>query len=653
MKRFPNIRTMYFISKIRFFFSIVFLSFAVHASAQQTKPVPVVGFIGDSITHNGATVSAAGQHLSALYGQPITVLNKGLSGRTTKSWLPDGAEQLLIPAEADFRSAGVNAVSIMLGTNDAKVGDHIPAEMYRHNLETTIAHLFSNIPTLRVVVLNDPITPNRSYAGYPGLINSPTSGYTRIEEYHAQLKLMVNKSTIIHGDTGMYSYFTQHPEEVPDSIHPQGIGTTHLGNAWANAIYKAMNATTGPVPPATFTPVPTAAPTRIPTLTHTPVPTNTVAPTRTPTSTPIKTATPTHTPIPTKTAVPPPTATRTPVPTFTPTKKPTSTPTRTPIATATLTPIPTSTRTSIPTRIPTQLPTVRPTTAPTLTPTLNPTVVNTIPSPPSTPIPLPTGTPIQLSTPSVTSTPLTNPIERPILPSIFDIAGVVLSDSGPLPDVIINGGMLGTRRTDRNGRFVFQRISSATNYDLIPQRTGYVFNSEIIYSSSAVDPRAIVITGVKQDKIEQFQCTSKIISARIVQTDRISSRLKTDADKLLSLFAQNTSSSEKKYRQFKESIDTTYFKLIRWYSFALPQEVLSCKDARCSAKNTERTRVKYLSAMVRLKTVSDKIAQAVNTNHPTASARSKAQMLQRNIQKSLMDGKTQLKVMTVKTYVCS
>ena len=184
---------------------------------KQQQP-PVVGFIGDSITAGGIPVTTARDRLTTLFGETVKVINRGASGRTTRSWLPlpngeiDPVTKvhLLSAAEKQFVDDNVTVVSIMLGTNDAKSTEMITAEMYRENLNKIISHLFKAIPTLKMVVLNKTITPNPKYKGnYASLEDSATSGNTRVKEYHTVIQALIDQGQgiIVQGDTSMYDYF--------------------------------------------------------------------------------------------------------------------------------------------------------------------------------------------------------------------------------------------------------------------------------------------------------------------------------------------------------------------------------------------------------------------------------------------------------------
>jgi len=167
-----------------------------------------------------------------------------------------------------------------------------------------------------------------------------------------------------------------------------------------------------PLATSTHTPTPTSIPTRKGTNTQTATPTPFSTATRTPSRTPTTTFSPTRNP----TLPPTFTATATPQITFPPTSTATRIPTQPPALTPTNTPFRTATRTNTPTPTHTLASTLTPTTRPTINVTSTPTTIstptataqqtNTATATSTRKQNPPESTPTQISTPSITPTPL-------------------------------------------------------------------------------------------------------------------------------------------------------------------------------------------------------------------------------------------------------
>ncbi len=223
---------------------------AVERHTGPAQEPPVVGYIGDSISEQNFVVPATTAFLTANASPAgsISAINRGASGRTTRSWLPSGVGSeagLLSNAEAAFNAAGVTIVSIMLGTNDSKITENIDKASYKANLVTIIDHLFANVPTLRKVVLQYAASPTTTYSGNGDFANSPISGYTRVLQYHAAVEEILATSGYsgrVYGSSRSgYDLYAANPPLLPDGIHPvAGESASVLAHAWAQGISSAL-----------------------------------------------------------------------------------------------------------------------------------------------------------------------------------------------------------------------------------------------------------------------------------------------------------------------------------------------------------------------------------------------------------------------------
>ena len=206
-----------------------------------------------------------------------------------------------------------------------------------------------------------------------------------------------------------------------------------------------------------------------------------------------------------------------------------------------------------------------------------------------------------------------------------------------------------------------ERSHQNLSYDLIPQLTGYTFNPQIVYSSNREDGSPILITGSETETLMQYNCSSKVFSQKIVQTDAFASRLKTNINTLLELLNKASESAidnklsanlKEKYRQNKLKVENAYFQLIRWNSFALPQVVLNCKDVRCKSVSGKPVLTKYLRNLKKIKAIGDSVARLIASTTPSSSIKAKTKSLQRKNQDSLSVGAVQLKTIPLTTYSC-
>ena len=130
---------------------------------------------------------------------------------------------------AAFKAQNATVVSIMLGTNDASDLHSMSPMVYRRNLLGIINGL-RNEGNVRTIVLNYP----------PYTVPRPASHWSkaslyRLRAYMTVISSLADGKFVVLGDTKAYAYFSEHPEELGDGVHPNDTGYYNLGQLWATA----------------------------------------------------------------------------------------------------------------------------------------------------------------------------------------------------------------------------------------------------------------------------------------------------------------------------------------------------------------------------------------------------------------------------------
>ena len=193
-----------------------------------------IGFIGDSITV-GTTCNSgnptAVQVATDTLGAGFSGVNLGKSGATTASRLSE-YNTAIKP-----NLSGVDVVQIMLGTNDAKASVGITADIYKNNMQTLINNLKAD--GVRLVILNYPpalfSTSGGWDAGSPSLL---AQFVAKIDELVAE-----NGGFVVLGDTAANTWSSG---ALCDGVHPTAAGYNTLGQLWAGAIAKVLDAEISP-----------------------------------------------------------------------------------------------------------------------------------------------------------------------------------------------------------------------------------------------------------------------------------------------------------------------------------------------------------------------------------------------------------------------
>jgi hypothetical protein len=200
-----------------------------------------IGWVGDSITQGGNcgdySVNAAATDLQN-YGYNVTSINKGISGTGIANWISGGAD--LNNAESAFASFGVTAVSVMLGTNDARTpsdAGSLPLTPAQHfaGMQGIVNSLVANGYK---VILNEPIytVPGSAFNDvvWPSNINSVYAAYWALDD------TLANGTSVFIGDTKGITSMANIGELCSDGVHPSALGGNDLGGLWASGIEGAL-----------------------------------------------------------------------------------------------------------------------------------------------------------------------------------------------------------------------------------------------------------------------------------------------------------------------------------------------------------------------------------------------------------------------------
>lgn len=241
-------------------FSLGLLAFII------PKPLKVnILFIGDSITYgqNKPDLQPSVYALTFLKekfkGIQFTQANRGVSGYTTKNFLPGEPEFEKVVKDADdfySNSSAQLVFSIMLGTNDSAIngpyGAPASPEQYRNNLKTIADSLLKRYPKSKIV-FNYPIyySPN-TYNGAMYL----QEGLNRLQSYFPQIDGLIqdyrtsNPGQVYSGHKNGFADFKKDylhlliPEQGRQGIfylHPNKDGARLLGQNWGKVLAKIIN----------------------------------------------------------------------------------------------------------------------------------------------------------------------------------------------------------------------------------------------------------------------------------------------------------------------------------------------------------------------------------------------------------------------------
>ena len=210
-----------------------------------------LGFVGDSITAgDGADIRPVTELISLLtaqLGSAPTVVNAGVSGSTSADWASNAGATNLAVTLANFQSAGVKTVLLMLGTNDAKTSVATSPVQYAANLRAITAALLAPETGIEHVVLqHPPYVVAGSYGQWDTNSNVLLRAYGRLID-----TLSAPGAGVWVGDTAAFQAFEVNPGAyLGDGVHPTAAGSSVLASLWLSGCNKRL---TGVPPPATRT----------------------------------------------------------------------------------------------------------------------------------------------------------------------------------------------------------------------------------------------------------------------------------------------------------------------------------------------------------------------------------------------------------------
>lgn len=200
----------------------------------------VILCVGDSITAGSGTTGnnnlpfQLGAQYTALTARPCTIINQGVSAKTSADWGNDvGGIRTTAIAAANAKGAVI--CSVMLGTNDSKESVKTSTAAYLTNLQNLCAALFAGIPTLQAVVLHKPIYHGISLTDFQG------ASLARLMDYNENLFSICTGSGgkgLLPGDSSWFGEIAANPTELGDNIHPGDVGAPKGGKYHANSIYR-------------------------------------------------------------------------------------------------------------------------------------------------------------------------------------------------------------------------------------------------------------------------------------------------------------------------------------------------------------------------------------------------------------------------------
>lgn len=239
---------------------------AAHAPAASAAPASAgvlkIGFLGDSITagvgdNNVPADDAYNQALDGLAqnGYQVTGVNYGNNGASVASFY----QQTGGPLQA-FEAAGDTVVSVMLGTNDARVGVNTSPQAYHDDLlEIANSFLAPGTGINKVIINYSPYIQQPHQAENTNPQAWDATADVKLQSYQTQINALVNGTTILQGDKYAYQFFQQSPEQG-DGVHPNTQGHHDLGRLWAIGITNALGGTNTLAYPAGVGPAPEPSP---------------------------------------------------------------------------------------------------------------------------------------------------------------------------------------------------------------------------------------------------------------------------------------------------------------------------------------------------------------------------------------------------------
>ena len=207
----------------------------------------VIGFIGDSITFGAGSENGenAVKKVADFLGESVICLNAGISNTDAQDWGDDDFTGSGVPTNTellkpwtrstDIFDGRVDIVSIMLGANDAEKKAN-PNTQAPYTVEEYQNHLQRIVDRCKESGIRQVILHYNIYFGASS--NRPSESQKRNIEYQTAIDRLVtaNCGYVLLGNTDAYAWFRDHPDSLPDKVHPNNTGYAALGEFWADAI---------------------------------------------------------------------------------------------------------------------------------------------------------------------------------------------------------------------------------------------------------------------------------------------------------------------------------------------------------------------------------------------------------------------------------
>jgi len=227
----------------------------------------VIGFIGDSITHDDHTTiptgtigNATGASLGGSTGQCVRFLqnivssgtvtqnNQGVPGASTLDWVIGQGSNYYPAAKTSFQGSGVNVIHIMLGTNDATTnnsGPQTPANV-KARLATLISQIKGDFPGVPIF-LSAPSWLNGVRGNAAGLTGYGAATLNNLRGYVAGYYSLIDNITVFPGDFNSLTVYNSTNEGSTtanglmfDGVHMNDAGAQLQGTLWGYAIARVI-----------------------------------------------------------------------------------------------------------------------------------------------------------------------------------------------------------------------------------------------------------------------------------------------------------------------------------------------------------------------------------------------------------------------------
>lgn len=187
--------------------------------------------VGDSITDRQTTTTAT--VLAAQYpnAASVAVLNRGYNGSSSADWMIGSGTGILTSAIAAANTAGVKTVNIMLCTNDASTAINLSPSAHKANIQAICNSLFSGIPALTGIVLQEApyIVPGASGFSPDGTSAALTQAYFSTYSSISISGVAVGTSN----SSTNFAFFQRNHLQLPDGIHPGAQGQGEVNYSWS------------------------------------------------------------------------------------------------------------------------------------------------------------------------------------------------------------------------------------------------------------------------------------------------------------------------------------------------------------------------------------------------------------------------------------